>query len=116
MSRPAAAASDERFLAALRGTFARIPTDRHPERERALQTVRAAGGGSFDGLVAVLRDRRVARATRDDALSFLGGLEDDRVTPVLIEPLAERTFDLRDLAAWWLGHRRDKRAAPAMLA
>jgi HEAT repeat protein len=38
------------------------------------------------------------------------------VTPVLLELLADRVFDLRELAAWWLGYRYDNRAAPAMLA
>src|SRR5437867_6264190 len=109
------AVADEGFPAVLRGTFGRLSPDRHAERERALQAILAAGGGTFDGLVAVVRDRAVTRATREDAMWFLGQWEDDRVTPVLLELAADHGFDLRELAAWWLGHRHDMRAAPAML-
>src|SRR6266542_3518918 len=105
----------DRFVERLHPAIARVPPERRADAEAALRDVAASGATSLTRLVELFRDRARDRSVRRNAGWLLCLLPDDRAGAALLEALVDRAFDLREDAAWALGHRREKRFAPPLV-
>ena len=103
------------FESQLQDVIAGLAPQFRQDQERKVAALRAAGGTSYDGLLAVTQDTGQPLDVRLTAIWVLGCLRDTSAAPALLATLADAHPDIRRYAAIALGDLRDRRAVSPLI-